>query len=82
MSLNNVSRLRIVCGINYIDTELVKDWWPFAEFNYPITEFNSDNMLISMEKAIESCDTTWYEYYVPSHESWYKRCELPDICLQ
>lgn len=80
---NYVTRIRLVCAVNVIDTNLPKEKWTNSEHPYPLNEFDAQQLTDNIDNVSEddNIDQYWLEYYVPLDEAWYRACDLPAICI-
>lgn len=80
---NYVTRIRLVCAVNFIDTDLPKEKWTYCEYHYQPCEEAAQCLTDNIDLVTEddNIDQFWLEYYVPLDEAWYRASDLPAICL-
>ena len=78
-----VTRIRLVCAVNVIDTDLPKEKWTYCEYHYPLCEGAAQCLTDNIDIVTEddNIDQFWLEYYVPLDEAWYRAYDLPAICI-
>ena len=80
---NYVTKVRFVCAVNVIETNIPKEKWVYNEYTYPFTEYSAQKLADDLDNVTEddNIDQFWMEYYVPLDEAWYRACDLPAICI-
>lgn len=80
MRYRNIDRIRLMCGIYGIDSEVISE--RFAYKDMPYSEESMDILLGAMDEVVsmELADTQWIEYFVPMEDAWFCYEDLPAIC--
>lgn len=80
---NYVTKVRFVCAVNVIETNIPKEKWVYNKYAYPFTEYSAQKLADDIDNVTEddNIDQHWLEYYVPLDEAWYRACDLPAICI-
>lgn len=81
MKMKYITRIRLMCGIHGIDSNIISEKWLYKELDY--SEESMDELLSCMDQIVtgELADTYWVEYFVPVDDEWYTRDDLPAVCL-
>lgn len=77
-----VTKVRFVCAVNVIETNIPKEKWVYNTYAYPFTEYGAQKLADDLDNVTEddNVDKHWLEYYVPMDDEWCKACDLPALC--